>query len=211
MSHSLRPHESQHARPPCPSPTPGVYPNSCPSSSWWCHPAISSVVPFSSCPQSLPASGSFPMSQLLLSHKKEYIWVSSDEVDEPRTYYTELSKSERRRYISYPNAYIQNLEKWYWRIYLQGNSEETDIENRLMDIGRGEERVRCVERVTQKFIICRIANGNLLLGPGNSNGLCINLEGWDGERDGRESQKGGDMCIPMADSCWGLTENHKIL
>ena len=64
VSNSLRPHEPQHARPPCPSPTPGVYPNSCPSS-WWCHPAISpSVVPFSSCPQSLPASGSFPMSQL---------------------------------------------------------------------------------------------------------------------------------------------------
>ena len=64
MSDSLRPHESQHARPPCPSPTPGVYSNSCPSSQW-CHPAISSsVVPFSSCPQSLPASGSFPMGQL---------------------------------------------------------------------------------------------------------------------------------------------------
>ena len=64
MSNSLQPHESQHARPPCPSPTPGVYSNSCPSS-WWCHPAISSsVVPFSSCPQSLLASGSFPMSQL---------------------------------------------------------------------------------------------------------------------------------------------------
>ena len=64
MSISLWPHESQHARPPCPSPTPGVYSNSCPSS-WWCHPAISSfVVPFSSCPQSFPASGSFPMSQL---------------------------------------------------------------------------------------------------------------------------------------------------
>ena len=56
--------QSQHARPPCPSPTPGVHSNSCPSS-WWCHPAISSsVVPFSSCPQSLPASQSFPMSQL---------------------------------------------------------------------------------------------------------------------------------------------------
>ena len=64
MSDSLRPHESQHTRPPCPSPTPGVYSNSCPSSRW-CHPAISSsVVPFSSCPDSLPASGSFPMSQL---------------------------------------------------------------------------------------------------------------------------------------------------
>ena len=59
------PHEPQHARPPCPSPTPGVHSNSC-ASSWWCHPAISSsVVPFSSCPQPLPASGSFPMSQPL--------------------------------------------------------------------------------------------------------------------------------------------------
>ena len=62
---SLRPHESQHARPPCPSPTPRVHSNSRPSSPW-CHPATSSsVVPFSPCPQSLPASGSFPMSQLL--------------------------------------------------------------------------------------------------------------------------------------------------
>ena len=61
---TLRPHESQHSRPPCPSPTPGVYSDSCPSS-WWCHPAISSsVIPFSSCPQSLSASGSFPMSHL---------------------------------------------------------------------------------------------------------------------------------------------------
>ena len=64
MSDSLRPHESQHARPPCPSPTPGVHSDSHPSS-LWCHPAISSsVVPFSSCPQPLPASESFPMSQL---------------------------------------------------------------------------------------------------------------------------------------------------
>ena len=64
VSDSLWPHESQHARPPCPSPSPGVHSNSCPSSQW-CHPAISSsVVPFSSCPQSLPASKSFPMSQL---------------------------------------------------------------------------------------------------------------------------------------------------
>ena len=65
VSDFLQPHESQHARPPCSSPTPGVYSNSCPLSRW-CHPAISSsVVSFSSCPQSLPASGSFPVSQLL--------------------------------------------------------------------------------------------------------------------------------------------------
>ena len=85
MSDSLQPHEPQHARPPCPSPTPGVYPNPCPLSRW-CHlsshlilcrphwvgdaiyPAISSsVVPFSSCPQSFPASGSFQMTQLFAS------------------------------------------------------------------------------------------------------------------------------------------------
>ena len=64
VSNSLWPHESQHARPPCPSPTPRVHSDSRPSSQW-CHPASSSsVVPFSSCPQSLPASESFPMSQL---------------------------------------------------------------------------------------------------------------------------------------------------
>ena len=64
VSDSLRPHGLQHTRPPCPSPTPRVHPNPCPLSQW-CHPAISSsVVPFSSCPQSLPASEFFPMSQL---------------------------------------------------------------------------------------------------------------------------------------------------
>ena len=64
VSDSLRPHELQHTRPPCPSPSPGVHSKSCPLS-WWCHPAISSsVVLFSSCPQSLPVWKSFPMSQL---------------------------------------------------------------------------------------------------------------------------------------------------
>ena len=70
VSDSLRPHESQHARPPCPSPTPRVYSNSC-TSSWWCHPTISSsVVPFSSCLQSSPASRSFPLSQFFTSGGK---------------------------------------------------------------------------------------------------------------------------------------------
>ena len=67
VSNSLRPHESQHARPPCPSPTPGACSNSCPSSQW-CHPTISSsVIPFSSCLQSFTVSGSFQMSQLFTS------------------------------------------------------------------------------------------------------------------------------------------------
>ena len=67
MSDSLQPHEPQHTRPPCPSPTPRVHPNPCPLSRW-CHLTISSsVVSFSSCPQSFPASGSFPISQLFTS------------------------------------------------------------------------------------------------------------------------------------------------
>ena len=67
VSNSPQPHESQHTRPPCPSPTPRVHPNPCPSSRW-CYPAISSsVIPFSSCPQSFLASESFPMSQLFTS------------------------------------------------------------------------------------------------------------------------------------------------
>ena len=67
MSNSLQPHEPQHTRPPCPSPTPGVHPNPCPLSRW-CHPTISSsVVHFSYCPESFPASGSFQMSQIFAS------------------------------------------------------------------------------------------------------------------------------------------------
>ena len=74
VSNSLRPHEPQHIRPPCPSPTPGVHPNPCPSSRW-CHPTISSsVVSFSSCHQSFPASGSFPMSQLFASGGQRITW-----------------------------------------------------------------------------------------------------------------------------------------
>ena len=87
VSDSLRPHESQKARPPCPSPIPGDHPNSCPLSRWW-HPAISSsVAPFSSCLQSLPASESFPMNQLFswgeLSHwKKLWCWKGLGEEGE---------------------------------------------------------------------------------------------------------------------------------
>ena len=76
VSDSLQPHGLQHASPPCPSPTPGVHSNSC-SLSWWCHPTISSsVVPFPSCLQSFPASGSFQMSQFFISGG-QYIEVSA--------------------------------------------------------------------------------------------------------------------------------------
>ena len=74
-----------------------------------------------------------------------------------------------------------------------------------MDMGRGEETVRCVERVTWKLTLPYVkerAKRNLLCGSGNSKqGPCINLEGWEGEGDDREVQKGGGICIPMVDSC----------
>ena len=73
-----------------------------------------------------------------------------------------------------------------------------------MDMERGEERVRCMEKVTWKLTspyVKSMAKRNLLYGSGNSNRGCINLEGWDREGDGREFQKGRDICIPMADSC----------
>ena len=85
MSNSLRRHEPQYVRPPCPSPTPGVHPNPCPLSRW-CHPTISSsVIPFSSCPQSFPASGSFQMSQLFASGGQS-IGVSSFSISPSNEY-----------------------------------------------------------------------------------------------------------------------------
>ena len=82
VSDFLQPHKLQHARPPCLSPTPGVHPNSC-KSSWWCHPAISSsVVPFPSCPQSFPPSGSFPVILVLLIRWPKYWSFSISPSDE---------------------------------------------------------------------------------------------------------------------------------
>ena len=75
--------------------------------------------------------------------------------------------------------------------------------NRLMDLGRREERVRCTERVTWKLTICEI-DGQREFAVWLwklKQGLCINLEGWGGERERREVQKGGDICTPVADSC----------
>ena len=96
VSDSWRPHESQHARPPCLSPTPGVHPDSGPSSQW-CHPAISSsVVPFSSCPQSLPASGSFPMNQFFAwGGQNINILSHSSKAGSPRSKYAPSEGSKK--------------------------------------------------------------------------------------------------------------------
>ena len=118
-----------------------------------------------------------------LSHKKECIWVSSNEVDETRTYHTEWSESERERQTSYLNAHKQTLEKWYWRIYLQGSSGETDIENRLMDMGRGGERggegeMYGKSNMETYITICRIDSQRefAVCLRKLKQGLCINLE-----------------------------------
>ena len=76
---------------------------------------------------------------ILLSYKKKCILVSSNEVDEPRAYCTEWSKSEREKQISCMNTYIWNLERWYWWTYLQGSNGDTDIKNRRKDKSGGVE------------------------------------------------------------------------
>ena len=108
--------------------------------------------------------------------RKEHIWFSSNEVDCPGAYYTEWSKSERERKMSYTNTYLQNLERWHQRIYLQGSNGETDIEDRYMDMGRGEERVRRMEKVTGKLpwpYVKYRDNRNLLYVSGNSNRVSV--------------------------------------
>ena len=83
---------------------------------------------------------------------------------------------------------------------MQGNNGETDIENRLMDMGRGEERVRCMERVTWKLTSPYVKHSQWEFAVCLRE-LCISLEGWDREGNGKEVQERGYMCIPMADSC----------
>ena len=134
VSDSLRPHELQHARPPCPSPTPGVYPNSCPLSQW-CHPTISSsVVPFSSCIQPFPASWSFQMNQFFTSGGKS-IGVSAS-ISVLRMNTQDWSPSEWTGWISlqskglsrvFSNTTVQKHQFFGAQLSLQSNSHiQTD-------------------------------------------------------------------------------------
>ena len=76
---------------------------------------------------------------ILLSYKKEHNWLSSNEVDETETYYTEWSKSERETPVLYINTYIWNSERWLWWSYMQGSKRDTDVKDRLLDsVGEGE-------------------------------------------------------------------------
>ena len=124
MSDSLRPHELQHSRLPCPSTTPRVHPNPCPLSQW-CHPTISSsVIPFSSCPQSFPVSGSFPMSQLFASGGQSIGISSSTSVHPMNTqdwsplgwtgWISLQSKGLSRVFSSTTEVMAQHLFLLYW-------------------------------------------------------------------------------------------------
>ena len=76
---------------------------------------------------------------IVLSHKKERIWVSSSEVVETGAYYTKWGELERKTPIQYINAYIWNLERWYWWSHIQGSKGDADVKNRLLDyVGEGE-------------------------------------------------------------------------
>ena len=104
----------------------------------------------------------------------------------------------------YTNAYIWNLERWYQRIYLQGSNGETDREQTYGQGERGGESEMYGESNIETYInICKIDSQwefPVCLRE-LKQGLCINLEGWNGEGDGREVQEGEDICIAMADSC----------
>ena len=76
---------------------------------------------------------------ILLNYLKEQVWISSNEVDETGAYYTEWSESERETLIQYINAYIWNVEKWWWWPYMQDSKRDTDIKNRLLDSVREGE------------------------------------------------------------------------
>ena len=127
--------------------------------------------------------------------------------------HSEVNQKERQ--IMYTNAYIWNLERWYWWIYFQGSNGETNIENRPKDMGGGEAGEGEMNGEINMEVyntICKIdSQWEVAVWLRElQQGLCDNLDAWDGEGNGREVWEGGDMGVPLAD-LWCLTENHKIL
>ena len=100
---------------------------------------------------------------MLLSHKKEHIWISSNRVNERRAYYTEWSKSEKEKQISYINTYMWNLERWYWWTYVRGSSGDADRDQTCGHSGEGEQHG------STHTATCKTASGNLLCDSGTSN------------------------------------------
>ena len=127
---------------------------------------------------------------MLLIYKKECSWVGSSEVDELRAYYTEWSKSQREKQISYVNAYIWNLERWHWWTYLQGISGDRDTKNRLVDaVGKGEGGTNWKRSIEMSLLpyVKEMTSGNLLYDTGSRNPVLRDSpHRWDGEGRGRE-------------------------
>ena len=122
---------------------------------------------------------------------------------------------ERENQISYINTYIQNLERWYWCSYFQGSKGDADRESRLVDTvgegGGGMNSESSTEMHTSPYVT-ETASGNLLCDTGSPNQVLRgNPEGWEVVGSGREDQEGGDVCIPVADSCWCTAESSTIL
>ena len=126
--------------------------------------------------------------EILLNYRKECIWVSSNEVDETGAYYTEWSKPERKTLIYYINAYIWNLERWWWQPYMQHSKRDTDVENRLLDsVGEGEG-VMIWENSIETCILPYVKQ---IISPGSTHEtghsklvLWDDPEGWGGEGGG---------------------------
>ena len=136
-------------------------------------------------------------SGILLSYKKKCIWISCNDVDEPRAYCTELSKSERERQILYNNAYTSDLEGWYRRSYVQGSKRGTDVRNRLLDsVGEGEGRMiweNSIKTCTLPYIES-MTSASLKHEAGHPEPvLCDNLDGWGVEGGAGEFRRGGHM------------------
>ena len=146
---------------------------------------------------------------IVLSHKKEQIWVSSGEVDEPRACHIKWNKSEREKQILHINTYIWNLEKWPWWTYLQGSNRDTDIENRLW-MQRGKESKGWTERGAWSIYvtICETdscGHWKLLHSTGSSTGDKTRGRGR------REAKRGDDTCTPMTESHWCTAEANTTL
>ena len=143
------------------------------------------------------------------------MWVSSSEVDEPRDCYTEWSKSERGKQISYVNAYTWNPEKWYWWIYSQSRNRNTAVENRLVDtVKGGEVGTRwdsSSETYESPYVEQTAARGAAIRHRELSLVLCDSLERQDAVGGGREVQEGGCICMLVTDSRCCMSETNTTL
>ena len=133
-------------------------------------------------------------SGILFSHKKEQFWVSSSEADEPRTYFTDWSKSEREKQISYINTYIRNLEKRYWCTYFQGRNRDADVREQTCEHRGGRRGWNTLkEQHWNTYItVCKTVNQRegAVQHIGLSPALCDDLDGWDWWEVGGSGRRG---------------------